>query len=1248
MRNHAHEIRRLNPLLIFVFFVLAAWSEVAMAAVVVEELPASSALVPAGMAVGDRLHSWQRTDRDSGSLDSPFDWHWLKVEQAPRGPVRLKGERRGEPLEVTVEPGAWEGRVRPDMPLTLLEAFRSGADRLAAGDAAAAAQLWQRAAATASPALRCWLLLRAGEVLSEDGQAEAADSLLREALELAATPRARVAVLNRLGNVLLLRNELEASEQTWRTARDVWRSEWPGSLGEAATWSDLARVAETRGDLDAVNDLLAQTATRLDALAPQSVPRARLWASQGRNAYSRGLYDEAAAAHRQAADLLARLAPETVHMAVGWMNLGMIPFERGDFDAAEDYHHRAWALFERLQPRSLNAAACLNNLGALAYQRSDWAAAEEYFLRALEVRESLSPDSVAVAANLSNLGVIARLRGDPERAEAYYRRALTIEQKLAPDSVGAASTLINLGNVVRQYGDLTQAESLGLQALAIQQKLSPMGAGTALTLINLGSLTLQRGDLSGAESWYRRALRIQEQTAPKGQKMATLQAAIGNLLIVRGEWDKAEEHLMRALELSQERAEKSLEVSSILTSLADLAQRRGQLDLAAQHQLRALAIQREQAPETLLLTRSLINLGNLAYQRGELATARGHLRHTLELLEPRVPESQVTAEALRSLGEVELADGQLQAAVGYLTRALALFDRQHLQSYRQVECLELLARVARQQAQPRLAWQHLERAIEVLEAQIGTLGGARELHGSFRARYGYVYRAAIEVLLELGRPADAFEILEHRRGRGLLAMLAERDLVFRDVPQDLEQARRRLAARHDLALHQLSQPETSFEEVATLQQTVAQLHEQRRDLRARIREASPKLAELDDPRPASLATIQDALDSGTLLLSYSVGEHGSLLFAIGRETPLQVFELDGGEAELRRTVTGFRTLIEERRHPSSRAFRALTAAATHLYDRLLRPAGDLVAASDHILVVPDGPLFQLPFAALIEAAPDGGWHYLIETKPVHTVISGTLYARLRPSRAPSPREPGPQLVAFGDPVYPAPPTLQARPEAAGGGPGDIAWQEPQLRSASRFFDLHPLPGSRNEAERIAGLYTTQAELLLGDAATEERAKTLDRRTRYVHFAAHGLLDERFPLDSAVALSLRDPPEAGRDNGLLQVWEIFEQVRVDADLVVLSACQTAAGEYVDGEGLIGLTRAFHYAGARSVAASLWSVDDLATAELMVHFHRSLRQGMSKDEALRSAQLGLLRGTSPRGPDAAAPYFWAAFQLYGDRR
>jgi CHAT domain-containing protein len=222
-------------------------------------------------------------------------------------------------------------------------------------------------------------------------------------------------------------------------------------------------------------------------------------------------------------------------------------------------------------------------------------------------------------------------------------------------------------------------------------------------------------------------------------------------------------------------------------------------------------------------------------------------------------------------------------------------------------------------------------------------------------------------------------------------------------------------------------------------------------------------------------------------------------------------------------------------------------------------------------------------------------------------------------------------VAFGDPVY--------------GEPVANANQAPEGSKidyyAERGFDLRRLPYTRTEVTGIGALFPgSERRVFLGTDANEQKVKseTLDRY-RYIHFAAHGVVDEENPARSGIVLSLEG---SEKEDGVLQVTEIM-RLKLNADLVTLSACRTGLGKVVSGEGVLGLTRAFFYAGARGVVVSLWSVNDTATAEMMKIFYRNLKRGMSKDESLRQAKLELSRGKHLAWRH---PYYWAGFVLVGE--
>ena len=418
-----------------------------------------------------------------------------------------------------------------------------------------------------------------------------------------------------------------------------------------------------------------------------------------------------------------------------------------------------------------------------------------------------------------------------------------------------------------------------------------------------------------------------------------------------------------------------------------------------------------------------------------------------------------------------------------------------------------------------------------------------------------------------------------------------------------------------------------------------------------IRSSSHRLATLKYPEPLGTTAAASALDPGTLMLSYSVGKDRTDLFLSTHDGPMEVKSLPIGEEEIRKAVTLLSSLGRKSESLSSEPrLSALHSVAGKLYNQLLGAAASNIERSDRLLIVPDGPLFVLPWGALIRSLPEAelgrNWQYLIEWKPIHTALSSTVYSEIKRLRA-QVRNPANtiQLAAFGDPVYPT-----EFPD-----PGIQGFADAPLQAlVKRGVVFERLPATRQEVEGIMSLYGHESRSYLGLEAVEYKVKTLPRSTRIVHFATHATLDERFPLNSAVVLSIPEKFEEGKDNGLLQAWEIFEQVRIDADLVVLSACESGLGKEMGGEGLIGLTRAFQYAGARSVMASLWKISDRTTAELMVRFYKHLKAGLPKDEALRAAQMELIHGPiqvkNEKGEveeiDASAPYYWAAFQIYGD--
>lgn len=975
---------------------------------------------------------------------------------------------------------------------------------------------------------------------------------------------------------------------------DVQRGPWDARVRPRMAGDLLQSYLEGRqrieaGDLEGGAGLWEQLVQRVE---PDAAPGLRPWLLwQAGEAWKKGTQGERERSSLQAA---LAMAPDPQTRVVLWEALGesyQYSNKMADADAsfrsALEAGEAAWG------KESLQVAGTLVRLATILRLQSRLDAAGQLLDRALEIRQHLAAASLAVADSLHQLFLLAHARRDTAVMSELLERALALQEQWPPDSLAMADIWNDVATLEMDgYREAEAAMSFG-RALAILERKAPGSIQTATVLGRLGLVYRTLGDLESAEEHLQRGLEIRQKLAPESLGTAALLSNFGGIARERGDLTAAAELFQRSLDLWAKAVPEGPEVAACLNSLGVIARLQGDLDKAWTFHQRALDISRR-FPNRYLEAFSLRDLGLAAEARGDLKLALGFHRQSLAIEELLAPGTIDEALALQQVGR--------------------LYHRTH-------------------QLEP--AARHLLRAVDSLENQVGRLGGSRDQQASYRARYEELYRDAIAVELERGHAAQAFHLVERSRARGFLVLLSERDLEFSgELPAALERSLRDNAARYDQTQRKLARwaPESGEEAREALHGELVRLRRERDEIAAEIRRVSPRLAALRQPQPLDLTAARKVLDPGTLALSYSVGKDQTTLFAVTRDGGLRVEILPVGAERLRRDVEGFLERVRLQEAPVD--------LARSLYRTLIAPVADLIERSERLLILPDGSLHRLPFGALIR---DTDHQYLAEWKPLHSALSLTVYGTLRASGS-TPSSPATAVVAFGDPRF-------SKDFAAGGKTGELIRHSPGLRS----FDWEALPYSRREVERIAEVYPG-ARLYLGEHATEERAKSVAREARLLHFSTHGYLDDRTPLDSALVLTIPEDLPPGRDNGLLQVWEIFESMRLDADLVVLSACESALGRELSGEGLIGLTRAFQYAGARSVVATLWSVTDQVTAELMARFHRHLAAGLSKDKALRAAQIELMRDPIPITTtggqkvetDASAPFFWAAFQLFGDWR
>lgn len=884
--------------------------------------------------------------------------------------------------------------------------------------------------------------------------------------------------------------------------------------------------------------------------------------------------------------------------------------------------------------------------------------AAEYHQQALEIRQELAEESLGVALSFHQQGVLAWVRGDPKSAEKLWQRGMDIRLDQAPGSLVLAKSLNNLGFIAAATGDFDRSEDLNRRCLLIRERLAPGSLDVAQSLTNLGFAASYRGDEAANEQFQRQALVILEHLAPNSLEVATSVFNLGGAAYARGDLTAADQHFRRALEIRQNLEEDGLAVAGVNNALAAVSLQRHDFDTAEIFNRRALEIRVRLAPDGLDTAESLLTQGLLATEKNNLSVAEDSLRQAAAMYERAAADGIDTGICLSDLGRVVFRLGRIDEAELLLRRAVAILERSKPQSSAEADALYQLGILLSDRGRRTEALELMMRAVDDVEAQTGRLGGATEYRAGFRERYMDIYRDSLHLHMLEGHPEEAFAILERSRSNTQLAMLAERDIMFSaDIPVELERRRRKAAAEFDRVSAEIGQlrawdrasgtpgqrgvgglvpseePKESEKPdgAELLFSRLQELRHEQAEIRAEIRNTSPRLASLVYPQPLDLEGTLDMLDPGTVLLAYSVGERSSYLFVVEVDrSSLSVFPLGANEAELRMLISQYRARVQQGQRDDER----LTQLARELSDTLLGPGAESIARADRLVIAADGPLHLLPFAALTDPLSPESGRFLIERKSLTIVASATVFAEMKQRRR---KRPNPHVVGFGDPVVTV--------DGQGISSSELSWIGQRLG---------PLPGSRKEVEALGRVFGKASTIWIGTEATEERVKKVGTGAAILHMAVHGVVNENQPMESALVLATPATENPGRDNGLLQVWEVFEQLRLDADLVVLSACDTALGREVSGEGLMGLSQAFSYAGSRAVLASLWGIADASTAELMQRFYDNLRSGKTTSQALRAAQLELIRAPLKCGADDESgceldfrhPYYWAAFQLMGD--
>ena len=955
--------------------------------------------------------------------------------------------------------------------------------------------------------------------------------------------------------------------------------------------------------------------------------------------------------------------------------------------AAYDEAAELWDALGRARER---ADALFSAASARYWVLYEWAEAAEGAARAAEIYASLGEAGLAAnARHLQGASLVERALEATQDAEgaaisaesaALFAEALRLfeQARAVHERLG---NVYDLGLVVNNFGytyynmgELRRARGYFADAAVLLGSVNEWTAETS-SLQNIAALDADAGELVSAVAAFERILALLPPSQPAGR--ANILDNLGATQLLLGETDRALETFASALVLQRE-VDDAPGVGRSLRRIGETYYTLGELELAKQYLEQALPIARE-TNDGRSQEAALRNLGNVAYLEREYAAALDYHRRALEIaasvfdrahLELLVAKDLLAlgraadsgaaaaraariaddtasavlrARALNASGRAQLHAGDAAGAGAALERAAEIFADLGLRA-EHAEALHGLALVARADDRFDDAVAYGNEALQELE-RLRQRVADPELRAFFAAARQDYYDAQIDLLMSGGAgdaaPRAALEVSERSRARMTADLLHEASIDFRSGadPELLERERALYAQlaerrnRRDLLLENADEGGASGGSLEQVLAELAALENSLNLLEIELRRGDARLAQITAPQPLSAVEMQDRLDDDTLLLQYSLGPGASYVFAVTRESVAAVRLADRAtiEAAARAALEGLKTYAPGTAASATRDLAELAALVLEpVASRLTKP---------RIALALDGALQYVPFAALpVRASASASTvRPLLEAHEIVEIPS--LSAIAVAPRANLPRT-SKTLAVFADPVFevndPRLGGVQTEPLVAAAGD--------RVVHAGTRNALGRLLSTAYEAESIAALVPEDGRILAsGFAASREAVLSSSLADfRYIHFATHGLVDARYPGLSALVLSQFDARGNPRD-GFLRLSDIYN-LELDAELVVLSACDTALGREVRGEGLIGLTQGFMAAGARSLVASLWQVPDRATAELMTKFYDfMLNDGMRPAEALRAAQLA-----SAAQPRFRHPYFWGGFVLVGDWR
>jgi tetratricopeptide (TPR) repeat protein len=878
-------------------------------------------------------------------------------------------------------------------------------------------------------------------------------------------------------------------------------------------------------------------------------------------------------------------------------NIGNVYSSLGQYQKALTYHQESLTISRKIGDIKGEGMA-LSNIGNEYSDLGQYQKALSYYQKSLTTSKKIG-DVRGEGAVLGNIGLVYDDLGQYQKALLYYQEALVIQRKIG-DVNGEGDILNNIGTVYHNLGQYQKALLYYQEALVIQRKIGDIkGEGDILN--NMGGVYSSLGQYQKALSYHQKSLAIKRKIGDVKGEGNSLNN-ISNFYTNLGQYQKALSHYQKALAIYRKIGDVKGE-GAVLGNICVVYYGLGQYQKALSYLQESLTISRK-IGDVKGEGEALGNIGLVYNNLGQYQKALSHYQKALAI-KRKIGDVKGEGNSLRHTGLTYHNLGQYQKALLYYQEALAI-HRKIGDVKGEGGDLNNIGYTTLCAGKPVEAETHLESAIVAWESIRSQAKTGRDRAG-FQSTLPNVYGSLAAARLAQGDQPGAFDAVERGRAKSFLDLLGSRVPGTRRSQKKTEQIEgieMQLSGLREKHVKLASVPAGKKTRSArkVVNQQISDLDKQRLELIDQLRRTDPELGALTVVEPPNLKEIQSLLPNGTALVEYF---HPGKLSVAGKEqNQLWIFvvharglhfkTVDVSKADLEIALEKYAKLVAD----GSSDPKAVVSAGAKLHKLLLKPIEPVsqLTNANTLVIVPWGPMFKIPFAAL---SPKGG-KPLGTKKNVVMAPSAGVYRYLVKKRASGRKN----ILAIGNPKT----------------------------------SMVPLPGAEKEAREIAGLFGKSKVYTRGKATEALIKKTYAElgQPDVVHLACHGIFNEKAPQLSHLALT----PDQKND-GKLEMHELFDLDWRGVSLVTMSACSSGKGKLGAGDDLVGLTRGFMFAGAPSILCSLWDVDDEATRTLMVDFYKNYLSGMSKPEALRKAQV-----TIQKSKKWSHPYYWGAFVLFGD--